>query len=209
MHKRIMILVSLSFFLPGCNSPSLYGVEESIIFMPANPQVSTSQQFQRPTAYSTPTQAELSAAFSPVPLDKLANYRSIKKKQTSAEFQQAYNIALDIVAPLAGLSREQQLIGIAHALRSRFDARGGKYSTSDNHYNDPYGYLVLGVSSCAGSTRTTGLCLNILGIPYEHVNENKWAHQWCRVNINGTYWICDPFGLYVGPEPAPYSHPRA
>lgn len=52
-----------------------------------------------------------------------------------------------------------------------------------------------------------GLCLNILGIPYEHVNENQWGHQWCRVNINGTYWICDAFGLYCGPEPAPYQYP--
>ena len=81
------------------------------------------------------------------------------------------------------------------------------YSTDIPHYNDPYGYFVLGVASCAGYTRATGLCLNILGIPYEHVNENQWGHQWCRVNINGTYWICDAFGLYCGPEPAPYQHP--
>ena len=37
---------------------------------------------------------------------------------------------------------------------------------------------------------------------------NQWTHQWCRVNINGTYWICDAYGLYVGPEPPPYVHPR-
>ena len=81
------------------------------------------------------------------------------------------------------------------------------YSTEDAHYNDPYGYLVAGVASCAGCTRTTGLCLNMLGISYEHVNENQWSHQWCRVNIDGTYWICDAYGLYVGPEPEPYVHP--
>lgn len=201
-----MVLASLSFLLPGCNSPSFYGIETSI---PVNPQVSTPQQFQSPAFYSAPAQAEPPAVFSFVPLTQLANYRSLKKKQTNTEFHQAYNIALEIVAPLAGLPRDQQLIGIAHALRSRFDARGGKYSTSINHYNDPYGFLVLGISSCAGSARATGLCLNILGIPYEHVNENKWVHQWCRVNINGTYWICDAFVLYAGPEPAPYSHPRA
>lgn len=48
------------------------------------------------------------------------------------------------------------------------------------HYNDPYGYFILHTASCAGSTRATGLCLN---------------------------WICDPFGLYCGPEEAPYEHP--
>lgn len=59
------------------------------------------------------------------------------------------------------------------------------YSMSADHYNDPYGYFILGSASCAGCTRATGLCLNILGIPYEHVNENQYSHQWCRVNVNG------------------------
>ena len=145
-------------------------------------------------------------AFSPVPIKKLANYSSIKKKMTDAEFQQAYNVALQIVTPLADKSREEQLVGIAVALRNICD-NGLVYSTSNAHYNDPYGYFVLGTASCAGCARATGLCLNILEIPYEHVNENQWCHQWCRVNVNGTYWICDAFGLYCGPEPDPYSHP--
>lgn len=144
--------------------------------------------------------------FSPVPINKLANYKSIKKKMSDEEFQQAYNAALQIVTPLAGMSREDQLTGIATAIREICD-NGLEYSMSNAHYNDPYGYFILGTASCAGCARATGLCLNILGIPYEHVNENQWTHQWCRVNVNGTYWICDAFGLYCGPEPAPYSHP--
>ncbi len=146
-------------------------------------------------------------SFQPVPINDLANYKSLKKKQSNAEFQQAYDRALAIVTPLAGLPREQQLVGIAQALRVIYE-KNIKYSTSIKHYNVPYGYLVAGVASCAGCARTTGLCLNILGIPYEHVNENQWKHQWCRVNINGIYWISDAFGLYVGPEPAPYKHPK-
>lgn len=144
--------------------------------------------------------------FVPVPINKLANYKSLKKKMSDAEFQQAYNAALQIVTPLAGKSREDQLIGIAVALRD-ISENGLIYSTSNAHYNDPYGYFVLGTASCAGCARATGLCLNILGMPYEHVNENQWNHQWCRVNVNGVYFICDAFGLYCGPEPAPYCHP--
>lgn len=144
--------------------------------------------------------------FQPVPMGSLANLSSLRKKTTDAELKQAYDAALEIVAPYVNLSREEQLQGIAAALRARFD-QGMSYSTDIPHYNDPYGYFVLGVASCAGCTRATGLCLNILGISYEHVNENQWGHQWCRVNINGTYWICDAFGLYCGPEPAPYQHP--
>ena len=146
------------------------------------------------------------APFEPVPANQLANLQSLRKRMSDAELQAAYNEALKIVTPLAGLSREDQLVGIAAELRRRFDS-GMSYSTDEPHYNDPYGYLVLGTASCAGCTRATGLCLNILGIPYEHVNENQWSHQWCRVNIDGVYWICDAYGLYCGPEPAPYTHP--
>lgn len=143
-----------------------------------------------------------------VSINNLANKKSLKKKCTDEEFRSAYDAAVQIVTPLIGLSREDQLAGIAEALRSMVDSGEVVYSTEDAHYNDPYGYLVLGVASCAGCTRTTGLCLNMLGISYEHVNENQWGHQWCRVEIDGTYWICDAYGLYVGPEPEPYAHPN-
>ena len=143
----------------------------------------------------------------PTPVDALANAKSLKRKQNDTQFLQAYNIALQITAPLAGLPREQQLVGIAQGLRSIFGAQG-TYSTSVPQYNTPYGYLVNRIASCAGCARATGLCLNILGIPYEHVNENKWLHQWCRVRLdNGAFWISDAFGLYVGPEHSPYRHP--
>ena len=155
---------------------------------------------------ATPATVIPATAFHPVPIEKLANYMSLKRKMTDEEFQQAYTVALQIVTLYAELSKEEQLIGIAISLREICD-NGLNYSTSNAHYNDPYGYLVLGTASCAGCARATGLCLNILGLPYEHVNENQWNHQWCRVYIDGTYWICDAFGLYCGPEPAPYTHP--
>lgn len=150
---------------------------------------------------------ESTASTGLVPIDKLENRASLKKRCTDEEFQAAYDAASAIVTPLIGQSRENQLNGIFSALRAMFDSGQVTYSTEADHYNDPYGYLVKGVSSCAGCTRTTGLCLNMLGISYEHVNENQWVHQWCRVNVDGVYWICDAYGLYLGPEPAPYEHP--
>ena len=147
------------------------------------------------------------APFEPVPMKELANLQSLRKKCTDAELKEAYDIAVQLVEPFAKLSREEQLQGIMKTLREYFE-NGMTYSTSTPHYNDPYGYLVLKTASCAGCTRTTGLCLNILGIPYEHENPDSWTHQWCRVDVNGTYWICDAYGLYCGPEPAPHTHPR-
>ena len=147
-----------------------------------------------------------------VPIDKLANYKSLKKSMTDEEFQAAYNEALKIVQPLVGKDWNTQMVELETALRARFDV--AVYSTSAPHYNDPYGYLILGTASCAGCTRTTGLCLNMLGYSYEHVNENKWDHQWCRIHIGvefsglqDIYWICDPFADYSGPEFMPYQHP--
>ena len=148
------------------------------------------------------------APFRPTPIGQLQNRASLKRSCTDAELQAAYDAALEVVTPLADLSREEQLYGIAVALRYMVDSGKVTYTTSQTHYNDPYGYFVLGISSCAGCTRATGLCLNMLGIPYEHVNENQWSHQWCRVPMeDGSYWICDAYGLYCGPEPAPYQHP--
>lgn len=147
--------------------------------------------------------------FQPVPLEQLANLDSLKKKCSDEEFAQAYLVALGITSPIAmaDLTREEQLYCVASILRDIFDSEG-TYSMSADHYNDPYGYLVLHTASCAGCTRATGLCLSILGISYEHVNENQYSHQWCRVPMeDGSYWICDAYGLYCGPEPAPYLHP--
>ena len=144
-----------------------------------------------------------------VALNKLNNYKSLKKNMSDAEFQAAYDVAYAVVAPIKDKSRSEQLMTIAGVIRYLVDSGLVVYSTSEPHYNDPYGYFVKGVSSCAGCTRATGLCLNILGIPYEHVNENQWSHQWCRVQMeDGSYWICDAYGLYCGPEPAPYKHPN-
>ncbi len=144
--------------------------------------------------------------FEPVDMYKLANFYSLKKSMSDAEFRQAYNAALEFLAPLANLHPVDQMYCLTWGLREMFE-NSGEYSTSTPHYNDPYGYFILGIASCAGCARATGLCLNILGLNYEHVNENQWSHQWARVEFEGEYFICDPFGLYFGYEPAPYEHP--
>ena len=121
------------------------------------------------------------------------------------EYQQARRAAELLVGEFRGQPRTVQLEGVYRKLRAMVDSI--TYSMEAPHYADPYGYLVLKVASCAGSARTTGLCLEILDIPWEHVNPGAYTHQWARVPVDGGYWICDPYGMYVGPEPAPYKHP--
>ncbi|MCI9349233.1 MAG: S-layer homology domain-containing protein [Oscillibacter sp.] len=141
-----------------------------------------------------------------VPMNQLANYSRLRKNTSQKEFTQAYEAARKIVEPLAHLDREAQICGIAAALH--IVQLEGTYSMTEPHYNDPYGLLILHIYSCAGTTRACGLCLNMLGIPYEHMNENQYAHQWARVNVSGTYWACDANGGVCMPEKAPYKHPK-
>ncbi|MCL2299912.1 MAG: hypothetical protein FWC27_07170 [Firmicutes bacterium] len=126
---------------------------------------------------------------------------------TWEQYQQALAEAERLVGRYAGQSLEARLEGVYTQLRAPVDSGAIEYSMEKPHYADPYGYLILKVASCAGSARTAGLCLDVLGIPWEHVNPGAFTHQWARVNVNGVYWICDPYGMYVGPEPAPYKHP--
>jgi len=134
---------------------------------------------------------------------------SLKKGMTDEQFAEAYEYArelAEIIDELGGETQEDRLIETFYVLRHITDA-SITYSQTVPHYSDVYGFFVLNESSCAGSTRATALLLSILGFDYEHVNENQWLHQWVRVNVGGVYWICDPFGFFVGPEPAAYEHP--
>ena len=144
--------------------------------------------------------------FTPIPMKQLAHYSSMSKRMSEAEYKEAYDTAVELVAPLSKLSTEYQLYTLTILLRSITEG-SITYSTTEPHYNDPYGFFVKNIASCAGCTRATGLCLDILGIPYEHVNENAYTHQWCRVQVGDEYWIVDAFGFYAGPEEAPYEHP--
>ena len=146
--------------------------------------------------------------FNPVPLEEMTHYTSLRKSMNDEQYREAYDYAVELVTPLAKLSLENQLYYITVALRNITDSEI-VYSMSAPHYNDPYGFFIDHAASCAGCTRATGLCLDILGIPYEHVNDGAYTHQWCRVPVGDGYWIADAYGLYVGPEFEPYQHPNS
>ena len=142
-----------------------------------------------------------------VPMKKLQRYTYFRKFMSKKQLKKAYNKAKPIVKPLLGKKKADQLVGVAVGLRQLVDSGKVGYTMKKKHYNDPYGYLVKGYASCSGCTRTVGLCLNMLGIKYSHVHENKYCHQWARVKVGKTWWICDPYGLYCGPEPGKKKHP--
>ena len=144
-----------------------------------------------------------------VSAEQLANRSLLHWNLTDEQYQQCYNVACQFAKKYQGYTSKREILkGLANDLRSYFD-RSVTYSTKAPHFLDAYGFFITKQASCQGGTCAVGMCLNILGIEYEHVNHNKWTHQWCRVPMeDGSYWICDAYGgPYAGPEPAPYRHP--
>ena len=55
-----------------------------------------------------------------------------------------------------------------------------------------------GVYTCAGTTRALGRVLDYMGYSWQHVNENKWSHQWCIVTMDGQAGYADGMGGIAG-----------
>lgn len=128
----------------------------------------------------------------PVPISALANYANLKKGLTDAQFQQVYDIAVNLMARSEELETlEQKAYFAARIVACTY--KDYTYTMEGPYYATPYGVFVDRKASCAGYARAVGLCLNILGIPYEHVNEGLYSHQWCRVRINGVTWNVDGY----------------
>lgn len=121
-----------------------------------------------------------------VPLSELSNYEQLHWNLTDEQLAACYEAAKPFVVTLVGLPQEEQMKRIAQELRDFFDNRM-EYSDKAPHFLDAYGFFINKKASCQGATCVVGLCLNMLGIDYEHVNHNKWTHQWCRVSYNGAY----------------------
>ena len=142
------------------------------------------------------------------PKELLYQRKSLRKNCTEAEFYNAYDEAYPIVAAARAAYPNNmygQMSYVAGAIYNRINYNPGvPYKTSGAHYNDPCGVFgnvdkypdgtrIPYGCDCAGSTRAMGLCLNMLQIPYQHINENQWKQQWCRVTINGKSYALDPY----------------
>jgi len=145
--------------------------------------------------------------------DRLYRRKYIAKNTTPQEFQAAYDWANNRVTNFARAASQTNMLVQMGVVANRMHnivcfSPGVDQSTSGAHYNDPCGvfgvvpptssnwngdnFRPLGASS-AGVARAVGLCLNMLTIPYEHVNANTWKQQFVRVNYNQQYYIIDPY----------------
>ncbi len=142
------------------------------------------------------------------PKELLYQRKSLRKGCTKAEFFNAYDEAYPIVLAARAAAPNNmygQMQYVAAELFNRINYNPGvRYKTGGKHYNDPCGVFgnvdkdasgkrIPYGCDCAGSTRAMGLCLNMLQIPYNHINENTWKQQWCQVKINGKSFAIDPY----------------
>lgn len=123
---------------------------------------------------------------------------SVRDEQDRQAREIAQQIA-DSIGPGTDLERVSQAAQIVCSYYRQCTHK----ESGDNYYR-PYGVFIAGEASCAGTTRALGLVLECMGYSWEHVNENQWTHQWCRLTMDGqTGWADGQIG-WVGYGDYPY-----
>lgn len=138
------------------------------------------QQTQSPSteqsAPSQPTPSEPTTSQPSVPADTTPSQEEQKLAQATAVAQR---IADEINANFQGTTDLDKITAAAQEVAEYCSQ--AKYTTEGEDYSQAYGVFVKGEYSCAGATRALGLVLDCLGYDWEHVNENQWTHQWCKI----------------------------
>ena len=136
-----------------------------------------------------------------VPSDQLANRSLLHWNLTDEQYKMCYDEAIQYAKPLIGIKSKEEILRRLASSMGAFYHREVTYSMSAPHFLDAYGFFINKSASCQGESCAVGFVLNILGIEYEHINHNKWKHQWCRVKMDdGTYWVCDADAPFAGRE---------
>ena len=141
----------------------------------------------------------------PVALTELDNYSYFARRMSQEQLQESYDVMAQILGRVRYSRRVSRLSDaekawVAYNVTYQIYHQYCEYSMSEPHYDDTYGFFINHVVSCAGVAMASGMCLNALGLPYEHVHLLEYRHQWARVKIGNEYWIVDGQGGYCGPE---------
>ncbi len=60
-----------------------------------------------------------------------------------------------------------------------------------NYGNEAYAALVMKIAACSGRCKAVTLLCNEAGLKSQHINANKWEHQWNKILINGKWLVFD------------------
>lgn len=109
-----------------------------------------------------------------------SNSKAEKREQAKVIAQEIANAILSD----SELQTDIEKVGAAAYIVSLY-CQQAMYTTEGENYSEAYGVFISGEFSCAGATRALGMVLSCMGYEWEHVNENQWTHQWCRLAIDG------------------------
>ena len=124
-------------------------------------------------------------------------YKGLSAEQAAAADAVAQQIADTIMSNSAYTTDCQRITAAAQTVASY--CNNSVYGAdADKYYRSPYGVFVAGVYTCAGSTRALGRVLDYMGYSWQHVNENKWVHQWCVLTMDGQTGYADGMGGIAG-----------
>ncbi len=119
--------------------------------------------------------------------------REGKREQARAVAQQI----ADSIRSDPGMQTDLDRVGAAAYIVSTY-CSNAVYTMEGENYSEAYGVFIAGEFSCAGATRALGMVLSCMGYEWEHVNENQWTHQWCRVTMDGQAGWADGQIGYAG-----------
>lgn len=118
----------------------------------------------------------------------------VKVLTYSEKKQMALQVAKQIAASI-GPGEDIDRISKAAEIVADYSSRC-VYTSEGSDYCEAYGVFIKGEYTCAGSTRALGMVLECMGYSWEHINENQWDHQWCKLVINGKeIWADGQAGL--------------
>ena len=151
--------------------------------------------YQEPPSTEKTTQAaEKPAVNQTQPSDS----KSAKREQARVVAQQI----ADSVYADSSIQTDVERVAAAAYIVSCYCAEA-VYTTEGENYYEAYGVFISKEFSCAGATRALGMVLSCMGYEWEHVNENQWTHQWCRLKMDGQIGWADGQIGYAGYGPHP------
>lgn len=124
-------------------------------------------------------------------------YKGLSAEQAATADAVAQQIADTIMSNTAYTTDLQRVTAAAQTVASY--CNNSVYGSDvDKYYRSPYGVFVAGVYTCAGSARALGRVLDYMGYEWQHVNANKWVHQWCILTMDGQTGYADGMGGIAG-----------
>jgi len=119
--------------------------------------------------------------------------QSLTKGMTTAQLNEVKSLVKELIN-FDGVERYDDWLRVYFAFNMvNYVFENFCVESRTGHYADAYGVFFENSCSSAGVTRAVGFMLYSMGINYQHINENKNADQYCRVQIDGEWWIVDAY----------------